>query len=77
VRLNPQVLGHGVVDINCASLARGVITGCNGTIDLSAMDILAETCFTKAARRPSCRTTPAPRSTPRSRDPWSGRRSRR
>jgi hypothetical protein len=42
VRLNPQVLGHGVVDINCASLARGVITGCNGTIDLSAMDILAE-----------------------------------
>jgi hypothetical protein len=42
VRLSPQVLGDGVVEINCASLARGVITGCNGTIDLSAMDILAE-----------------------------------
>jgi hypothetical protein len=42
VRLNPQVLGHGVVDISCASLARGVITGCNGTIDLSGLDILAE-----------------------------------
>lgn len=42
VRLNPQVLGRGVVDISCASLARGVITGCNGTIDLCAKDVLAE-----------------------------------
>ena len=42
VRLNPQVLADGVVDINCASLARGVITACNGTIDLSAKDVLAE-----------------------------------
>jgi len=42
VRLNPQALGHGVVDISCAALGRGVIAGCNGTIDLSGMDVLAE-----------------------------------
>jgi hypothetical protein len=42
VRLNPQVLGQGVVDISCAALGRGVISGCNGTIDLAGMDVLAE-----------------------------------
>ena len=42
VRLNPQVLQSGVVDISCAALVRGVITGCNGTIDLAGMDVVAE-----------------------------------
>jgi hypothetical protein len=42
LRLNPQALGSGVVDISCAGLARGVVTGCNGTIDVAGMDILAE-----------------------------------
>jgi hypothetical protein len=42
IRLNPQVLGSGIVDINCSGLARGVISGCNGTINLAGMDVLAE-----------------------------------
>jgi hypothetical protein len=42
VRLNPQVLGSGVVDINCTGLACGVVSGCNGTINLAGMDVLAE-----------------------------------
>ena len=42
VRLNPQVLGSGVVDISCTGPARSVIAGCNGTIDLAGLDVLAE-----------------------------------
>ena len=42
VRLNPQVLGSGVVDISCTGLVRSVISGCNGTIDLAGTDVLAE-----------------------------------
>ena len=42
IRLNPQILGSGVVDINCTGLARGGISGCNGTINLAGMDVLAE-----------------------------------